>query len=427
MAIVPDSLMVRLNDYPVGVLSRLPGNLVTFYFTQQFIDDPDRPTLSLGWFDAYRRLRTKLYSSSLGIVPPFFANLLPEGDLRRYVAHRAGVSTEDDFALLWLTGGDLPGAVTVVDPQGRPLPPPAAGLPASGIPPSQMLRFSLAGVQLKFSAVENAYGGLTIPAQGIGGDWIVKLPSRHLALVPENEYAMMCFAQDVGIEIPEIRLAELSTIEGLPAETAAFEGSALLVRRFDRGVDGARVHIEDFNQIYRQAPKMKYDNRAFADIAGTIYQALGNEALIDFIHRLVFNVGIGNNDMHLKNWSLIYRDGRTPALAPVYDFVCTTVYLGHTQTGLALGSARYFPEVTFEQFGRLAERARVSRGLVERAAREMVERMRNAWPATRAMLPFEKLRTALEHQLARVPIFASGEVRVTPGGTEREAAPEEVS
>ena len=230
----------------------------------------------------------------------------------------------------------------------------------------------------------------------------------------------------MGIETPEIRLAELSKIDGLPRETAALEGSALLVRRFDRASGGARIHIEDFNQIYRQAPRFKYDNHAFADIAGTIYQTLASAALSDFIQRLVFNVGIGNNDMHLKNWSLIYRDGRTPALAPAYDFVRTKAYLGHSQTGLALGWARYFPEVTFDQFARLAERARVSRGLVERAAREMVERMRSAWPATRETLPFEKLAT-IEQQFARVPIFASGEVRATSGPTQRGAPAEELS
>ena len=46
--------------------------------------------------------------------------------------------------------------------------------------------FSLAGVQLKFSAVQAARGGLTIPARGVGGSWIVKLPSREFPGVPEK-------------------------------------------------------------------------------------------------------------------------------------------------------------------------------------------------------------------------------------------------
>src|SRR5438105_10451692 len=54
--------------------------------------------------------------------------------------------------------------------------------------PETALRFSLAGVQLKFSAVMEASGGLTIPAGGMGGSWVVKLPAGRFASVPENEY-----------------------------------------------------------------------------------------------------------------------------------------------------------------------------------------------------------------------------------------------
>jgi len=47
-----------------------------------------------------------------------------------------------------------------------------------------------------------ASGGLTIPAGGMGGSWIVKLPSTRFAAVPENEYAMLALARAVGIEVP---------------------------------------------------------------------------------------------------------------------------------------------------------------------------------------------------------------------------------
>ena len=66
-------------------------------------------------------------------------------------------------------------------------------------PPGTALRFSLAGVQLKFSAVMEASGGLTVPADGMGGSWIVKLPSARFPAVPENEFGMIELAQSVGI------------------------------------------------------------------------------------------------------------------------------------------------------------------------------------------------------------------------------------
>jgi serine/threonine-protein kinase HipA len=70
------------------------------------------------------------------------------------------------------------------------------------------LRFSLAGVQLKFSAFANAgmAGGLTIPAEGVGGSWIVKLPSQQFTGVPENEFSMMTLAGMIGMEVPVIQL-----------------------------------------------------------------------------------------------------------------------------------------------------------------------------------------------------------------------------
>ena len=62
-----------------------------------------------------------------------------------------------------------------------------------------VLRFSLAGIQLKFSAIIEGRGGLTIPARGMGGSWIVKLPSREFEGVPENEFSMMTLARHIGM------------------------------------------------------------------------------------------------------------------------------------------------------------------------------------------------------------------------------------
>jgi serine/threonine-protein kinase HipA len=126
---------------------------------------------------------------------------------------------------------------------------------------------------------------------------------------------------------------------------------------------------------------------------------------VDFINRLVFNIGIANNDMHLKNWSVIYRDGRTPALAPAYDYVCTKAYLGHSETGLALGSARYFSQVTIEQFERMAQRATVSTRLVRRTALAMVDRMQEEWPAVKERVP-PSAAAVIDEQFRRVPLFS---------------------
>jgi serine/threonine-protein kinase HipA len=206
------SLDVRLGDRPIGSLTKLPEDSMAFHLNTGYVEDAQRPSLSRDFLDAYGRVR-RPKESPQGEVSPFFANLLPEGDLRRFVANRAGISINDDFALLWVTGDDLPGAVTVHDALGRPGPPRRDGGPEAEPSPQTLLRFSLAGVQLKFSAIENAYGGLTIPAQGRDGRSIVKLPSRHLSGIPENECAMLNYAPAVGI-VPAIKLVALDEIEG---------------------------------------------------------------------------------------------------------------------------------------------------------------------------------------------------------------------
>ncbi len=131
-----------------------------------------------------------------------------------------------------------------------------------------MLRFSLAGVQLKFSAVMEASGGLAIPAHGVGGSWIVKLPSTQFQAVPENEYAMLGLARAAGIAVPEIRLVPVGDIRGLPEAAARMEGKALVVERFDRAAGVRRVQMEDFAQVFGLFPDDKYAHvRRFADRA----------------------------------------------------------------------------------------------------------------------------------------------------------------
>ena len=116
-------------------------------------------------------------------VSPFFSNLLPEGHLRNCLAERAGVNPAREFFLLWALGSDLPGAVTVRSADGEDrLPDMDENYDSDHR--ANPLRFSLAGVQLKFSAIESSRGELTVPARGIGGTWIVKLPSREFEGVP---------------------------------------------------------------------------------------------------------------------------------------------------------------------------------------------------------------------------------------------------
>lgn len=402
-------LEVALHGQRIGTLSLLPGDQTMFAFDQAYIDDDGRPTLSLSFKDTLGDLITDVQPTRRR-VPPFFANLLPEGALRDYLAKRAGVNPKREFFLLWLLGRDLPGALTITPADGEAWPPETDGGSDEGqFPQNALLRFSLAGVQLKFSAVMEATGGLTIPAEGVGGSWIIKLPSMKFEGVPENEYAMMELARTIGINVPEVRLIPLDQITGLPDDVTRMKGNALAVKRFDRAEDGSAVHIEDFAQVFGLFPERKYERASYRNIAEVLWAETGADGVAEFVRRLVFNTLIGNADMHLKNWSLIYSDGRQAQLAPGYDFVSTIAYLPDTDMALTLGRSKAMSELSLEQLAYLAGKALLPKKLVLDTGNETVELFMDAWKdgkAIQAVSP--QAIEPVNNLLAQIPLVQRG-------------------
>ncbi len=352
----PGALAVRLYGKRIGVITRLAGDRHLFAFDETYVNDNNRPTLSLSFKSRSGGLVTSVRPHNVRL-PPFFSNLLPEGHLREYLATRAGVKPGREFFLLATLGADLPGAITVSAATAADDDHNDGGADRRDDARASPLRFSLAGVQLKFSAIMEAGGGLTIPADGIGGSWIVKLPVARFEGVPENEFVMMELARGIGIPVPEVRLVRVREIEGLPQDAGKMKGHALAVARFDRKPDGGRVHMEDFAQVFGVFPDDKYQKRSYANIAQVLAAEAGADTASDFLRRVVFSVLIGNGDMHLKNWSLLYPDGRRPILAPAYDYVSTIAYLPTDQLALGLGGSRRIDIITREQIGRFADTA----------------------------------------------------------------------
>jgi serine/threonine-protein kinase HipA len=342
------------------------------------IEEDSPPTLSLsfklqggGLFVETRPVSVRL--------PSFFSNLLPEGHLRSYLAARVGVKEGREFLLLAALGDDLPGAVFVT-PEDSAADDHHPGDQADEKgEQDRALRFSLAGVQLKFSAVMEASGGLTIRADGRGGSWIVKLPSARFPAVPENEHVMLELARAIGIAVPENRLIGIKEIEGLPQNTGQMEGQALAVRRFDRAPGGGRIHMEDFAQVFGLFPDDKYERKSYANIASVLWAEAGQDDTYEFVRRLVFTVLIGNAEMHLKNWSLLYPDRRTPVLSPAYDFVATLPYLASNELALSFGDSRSLSGITPNQVRRFADTARMPASPLWQIVTETTERTVTAW------------------------------------------------
>ncbi len=397
---------VRLGRVPVGALTHLGNEAVIFTFDRTYVEaGSDRPTLSLGFKAADGALVEQARPTRVRL-PPFFSNLLPEGHLREYLAARGGIHPDREFFLIWLLGTDLPGAIDVrsIDGMAPPVVSDEAGHARRG---EQPFRFSLAGVQLKFSAVMEASKGLTLPVDGVGGDWIVKLPSPRFEAVPENEYAMMTLARAVGIDVPEVRLVATNEIGRLPQGLPEGFGQSLAVRRFDRPRPGERVHIEDFAQVFGVYPEAKYQQASYGSIARVLWLETGEEGVTEYTRRLVFNVLVGNADAHLKNWSLIYPDGRTPTLAPAYDLVGTVPYIPGDRLALSLGGTKTFAEIDLERFRRLAQRAGLPVRVVLKTARETAAAVRDLWPLHEPLraLP-ERIREGISAHMRTVPLRA---------------------
>ncbi len=371
-------LRVLLHKQPIGTLALLAGDQTLFAFEEDYINDLARPTLSLSFKASTGGLITDVRPTRTRL-PPFFANLLPEGPMRTYLAKRAGVNDKWEFFLLRVLGRDLPGAVTIQHSDNLVVVQQEKGLSGTGEKSKGPLHFSLTGVQLKFSAMIEATGGLTIPTEGSGGSWIVKLPSISFEAVPENEYAMMRLAGIVGVNVPEIKLIPISNVSGIPDDMREMKGNTLAVKRFDRNNKGSAIHFEDFAQVFGNYPDRKYEGANYRNIAEVILAESGQKDIAEFVRRIIFSTLIGNADMHLKNWSLMYPDGRQAALAPAYDLLSTIPYIKDTNTALNLVKSKDMASLSLDRLSHFAAKAKLSEKLVLKTAIETVGQFREAW------------------------------------------------
>ena len=144
-------LDVLLHGEAVGTLVN-SGERTYFSLNDAYVEDRDRPVVSAGFTDEFGGLVTEFPDTRTRVMP-FFSNMLPEGHLREYLAGRAKVSPVREFFLLWALGDDLPGAVTIRSATGEVRPSGDGDDVETRRHGENALRFSLAGVQLKFSAI----------------------------------------------------------------------------------------------------------------------------------------------------------------------------------------------------------------------------------------------------------------------------------
>jgi serine/threonine-protein kinase HipA len=386
---------LHLHGRRVGVLSYDRGGS-SFAYTDD-LTDPDHRPLGQIFEDEPRAVRRARAG-----IPAWFANLLPEGALRRQVIRELGGGNVGDFTLLARLGGDLPGAVTLR----------AADLPAEDMAVAEEsdghpLRHSLAGVQLKYSIRNDR---LTFPASGTGGWWIVKLPDPSVPELPVNEYLTMRWLAAARFDVPTVELRAAKEVGGIPAGLVDPLTPVYLIDRSDRTPAG-RVHVEDFAQVADVEPRQKYGEPgiSYDSLAVTVLTLLGRAGYEKLVERLVAMLVVGNTDAHLKNWGLIYPAGRAVGLAPVYDFHSLTIYSRYlfSPLALSLNSERVPARVALDDFRRLAERCGVDPGATVEVVWAVVQRLREAWAGdllVEAQARFPALAEHYLHRLRTLPI-----------------------
>lgn len=416
------------------------GTLLTDPTTTRFIVDEAyllmgaaRPTLSASLWDPHseertlsRLMRDQGKVRHAGYLPPFLAGLLPEGKLRRTIEAQMGLGPRDEVVLLERLGGDLPGAVVVTALDGRmPVLTSATAVPAS--PPDTLprLKFSLAGVQAKFSMLRKDER-LVLPASGMGGRWIVKLAAEDWPRLCELEHLGLTLARAAGVEVADAELFPIDRVDGVPHQLL-IGPTVLAVKRFDRTDDGGRVHMEDFASILEQVPDGKYGSNV-ETVMKVIsrFSSRGAEDVLEAVRRVVVDTLLGNGDAHLKNWSFIYPDERRPQLSPAYDIVPTVLYIPGDDLALKLGGTKSFARVSRTKLARIARHANVSEASLTAEVRATIERALDTWPAIVRDAPItEGHRAGLRVHAASLKLtrhlpspFTTGPAVLVAGGTE---------
>jgi serine/threonine-protein kinase HipA len=402
-------LEVRLPAGGIGALHRSAEGQTRWTPNPEWLAKGQSPRLGLGF------LRDPAPRASGTGLPAWFENLLPEANsaLRSRLARMNGLRSTDSFKLLAALGGDLPGAITVHG--GAPEDPPEDDEPAAAEAPApeRRLRFSLAGMQIKLSMAA-AGERLAVPARDELGAWIVKLPGQGYEELPRVEHATMAWAAAAGHPVPNTRVVPICALDGVPGDWAARAGEAFAIARFDRRGDGTRVHHEDLCQALEILPIHKYgdtgDRRIGYDgVLAQVVDACGEAEGRQLARRIGFVIASGNDDAHLKNWSLCWGSAQRPTLSPMYDHVATIAWPQHgwaakggPTLGLSIGRTRRFGALTQDVLARFNERSRqpwaadeLQRGIVEAA---------EAWDRVGALAP-ASMRAALEAHWQRVPIL----------------------
>ncbi len=246
-------------------------------------------------------------------------------------------------------------------------------------------KMSIQGIQLKLSAVLRVSEG-RFEIVDRGGRYILKPQSADYPELPENEDLTMRMAGVAGIETPLHALLR-----------SADASLTYFIKRFDR--EGrTRVPLEDFAQLTGESRDTKY-NSSMEKVAAVIDEFCTFPAMerVKLFERTLFSFLAGNEDMHLKNFSLLTRNQKVE-LAPAYDFLNTAIALKNPKEEMALPirgkKSRLTRNDLIEYFA--CERLRLN----DRVLADVVSRFAKAIPVWRDLMDRSFLSSEMKHKYA---------------------------
>lgn len=387
------ALDVYMERQLVGKLVQDDGGQMLFQYASSWLESEKR-------FPISHSLPLKAEAFKQKECKGFFGGILPEQSNRHVIARILQISDKNDFAMLERIGGECAGALTFV-PEGDPAPTSdddyrelsdaelkeiLEKLPSRPLLAGEDgVRLSLAGAQDKIAVRQDLDGKIQLPLNHAPSTHILKPAIATWDGLVANETFCMSLAKAVGLRAAETIACHVGEIE------------YLLSRRYDREIsdDGVirRLHQEDFCQALGVPSEIKYQAEGgpgLKDCFALLRRASSNivHDVRDLLNAVIFNLLIGNNDAHAKNYALLYRRDGTVRLAPLYDLVCTVYYKEiENKLAMKIGGEANPDLVSFKEIEGFAMEANLAPAATRRAVSALAERVLDA--AKKAAQPDE--------------------------------------
>lgn len=238
---------------------------------------------------------------------------------------------------------------------------------------------SLTGVQPKISLnLSKLEGSSRLTIVGIWGDYIFKPQTQQYEQLPENEDLTMHLAEAIKIQtVPHtlIRMADGNL--------------GYITKRIDRRSNGEKIDMEDMCQITLHPTEYKYKG-SYEQVAKEIarYCDMPKLDMTNYMQLLLFCFVTGNNDMHLKNFSL-YSPKGTYMLTPAYDLINVAIANPKDKEEMALTLNGQKSNLKLSDFMQSAQ----SMGIEEKVMQRLIDRMRKALPKWQGIIARSFLST----------------------------------